>query len=1042
MLSCRDYQDLLLDYSYGLLESDESERVRAHAATCPSCQADLRQLETNQLRVRRVLRKDIPVPVFTPPESDVLPFTPRREAVRRVWPRFVAAAVVLTAVGLGYLAYDQGLAKRESALAEARKNLEGIIERRDYLRRHVPVEMASGLRSQPGLSLRLQVFGPPTYHPGAANDYRVVTSSPDGQRLATQVKFRLVGKDGQTLYEGQDQASPGDLLVSLPATLARDAVPDARLEFEASRGKESVARVSTPFTLAEPAYRTHVALSNSVYHPGETVLVRSLTLEQVSLRPPEGPLEVTYEVIPPAGQSKRVKGLTHEGGVGTADFAVTGSTWPPGEYTLRVREERKRFPDQTCKFYVRAPEVVRLRQEIQLDRESYKPGDTVKATLRAQRLDNGQPAANEDVRGILRVDEKDTGKPLKLRTGADGTAQFEVTLPGNVGDGLVQLKLLTGKLGESDKVEKLIPLRLSRVIVEFFPEGGDLVAGVANRVYVRARSPLGQPVDLRGQVVDSRNQEVVPIDLSGGRGLGTFVLPARAGEAYALKVAEPEGINEVLPLPQVQEGRIGLHVPTGVTRPTEPIRAVLRHVGSPRPMLVGVFCRGRLVAQQLVTVSPGETEVQLQPTPSAAGVLRITVFDTNGPVIFPVAERLVYRTPGEGLRLTATPHQEQSKAGDHVRLDVESRDERNELAAAWLAVIVRQRSAHGPCVGSPQAFFHLLSQVRHPEDLEQADIAVQDDPRSLAALDLFLGTQGWRRFAIAGEQAPAVKQEPILRLDTADEIDRGYSKILAFHSARWLTEDRALGQAQEKYEGIAQGAAVDLQRFQEGANLALGVGVRFGLLVAFLGAMALLLWNLVRVLRAQPAFRLAVGGASTVVLLAPFAWFALEDHLGIAVDPVGSQASVKPPEWAVPPGGLVAKAEPLPIVVPDALKDNATLLPREQVASAATAHEAPRGPVLGSPPSLLPFSPRRATSDQHLPIRVYAYEAPKNGPANPEAAPAVLFWHPYLQAEDGKAQVEFDLPAQAEAYQVLIHGHTANGRLGVGQGRIDVRGGR
>src|SRR5262249_49515103 len=45
----------------------------------------------------------------------------------------------------------------------------------------------------------------------------------------------------------------------------------------------------------------------------------------------------------------------------------------------------------------------------------------------------------------------------------------------------------------------------------------------------------------------------------------------------------------------------------------------------------------------------------------------------------------------------------------------------------------------------------LTTEVRNPEDLENADVLLSDHPGAAASLDLLLGCQGWRRFA---EQDP------------------------------------------------------------------------------------------------------------------------------------------------------------------------------------------------------------------------------------------------------------------------------------------------
>jgi hypothetical protein len=55
----------------------------------------------------------------------------------------------------------------------------------------------------------------------------------------------------------------------------------------------------------------------------------------------------------------------------------------------------------------------------------------------------------------------------------------------------------------------------------------------------------------------------------------------------------------------------------------------------------------------------------------------------------------------------------------------------------------------------------LAGEVRRPADLEHADFLLTDHPKAAAALDLLLGTQGWRRFAEQNQLPadPAERQE-------------------------------------------------------------------------------------------------------------------------------------------------------------------------------------------------------------------------------------------------------------------------------------------
>ena len=63
--------------------------------------------------------------------------------------------------------------------------------------------------------------------------------------------------------------------------------------------------------------------------------------------------------------------------------------------------------------------------------------------------------------------------------------------------------------------------------------------------------------------------------------------------------------------------------------------------------------------------------------------------------------------------------------------------------------------------------FLLTTEVRRPEDLEYADFLLGPQPKAAQALDLLLGTQGWRRFA---EQDPGQFREQHHDKDEAERL--------------------------------------------------------------------------------------------------------------------------------------------------------------------------------------------------------------------------------------------------------------------------------
>ena len=150
----------------------------------------------------------------------------------------------------------------------------------------------------------------------------------------------------------------------------------------------------------------------------------------------------------------------------------------------------------------------------------------------------------------------------------------------------------------------------------------------------------------------------------------------------------------------------------------------------------------------------------LRPASGAGGVCRVTVFeilpgDGARRALRPVAERLIYRQPAERVQLTLKPDQKTYVPRQTVKLGVEAKTEKGEPAPAVVLLRVVDKSvvtlADDKTLRSMPTHFLLTTEVRRPEDLEYADFLLGPHPQAAEALDLLLGTQGWRRFA---EQDP------------------------------------------------------------------------------------------------------------------------------------------------------------------------------------------------------------------------------------------------------------------------------------------------
>src|SRR5262249_11238586 len=178
----------------------------------------------------------------------------------------------------------------------------------------------------------------------------------------------------------------------------------------------------------------------------------------------------------------------------------------------------------------------------------------------------------------------------------------------------------------------------------------------------------------------------------------------------------------------------------------------------PRSVLVGAYCRGQLL--DTAGLERGETEAVLHPRSGAGGVCRITVFEElltghDQRQLKPVAERLVYRHPKERLDVSISADHRRYVPGQKAKESIPTTNESERLAPSLALVSVVDKSvvtlADEKTDRAMPTHFLLTTEVRRAEDLEYADFLVGPHPKAAVALDLLLGTQGWRRFA---EQDP------------------------------------------------------------------------------------------------------------------------------------------------------------------------------------------------------------------------------------------------------------------------------------------------
>lgn len=855
MTGCERFQPQLLDYLYDLLDDREHGDLEAHLSGCEPCQAALKRARQQKQLVAAAAKAEFPAVRFEPPHAAVTVPHEGRPAVESGigWRLLALAACILLVIGLSVPAGVFGVrwfrVERQLAVAnlqvaegmalraelEARTKLE--LDQAHKAAEESQTALASLQAEQRAKSeelmkkaierqLTVVVSGPEVLQPGARNDYQIHTLNLNNQVLTASLSARVLDENRKVLFEANDIKSDGNYRLSLPADLPLR--PDSKLSLEvvARRDGSPEQKIQQVLALAAPVYFTHLTTDKPMYRPGETVHFRSLSVERFSLKPAAEELRLNYQITNSQGQEIfRLAGspqVVREGsqsiagpdgkaikGVGAGEFKIDAQA-RGGEYTLTVREEGNRFPEQQRKFIVNQYENPRINKELDFNRKSYGPGDDVVAACKANKAEGGA-VSNQPVTAEVFIDGKPYGadgsegrKPISLRTDALGQVRVAFKLPRAIERGQATLSVQFTDGASVEAISKPIPIALKRLQVEFFPESGDLIASLPNRIYFQAKTLLGKPAELKGRIVDFSGRTVVDgvqtlnDDKEPGvnQGMGLFAFTPRAGERYELKIDSPVNIEGRYPLPEAKDNGITLQIPTGVTSASGTIRVIVHSAGKDRRLLVGAYCRGRLLDHQsLVATSNQASQVELRPSQGVGGVYRVTVFEeiNNGTTrqLMPRAERLIFRSATDQLILKTTPDRKQYMPGEKVRLRVEALNEKEEAAPAIVMVGVVDKSviklADEKTYRTMSTHYFLTTEVRKPEELEYADFMLTSHPKAAPTLDLLLGTQGWRRFA---EQNPNDFREKFK--EDADRL------LLAMGRA----SERATDLAQQEFDAL------------------------------------------------------------------------------------------------------------------------------------------------------------------------------------------------------------------------------------------------
>ncbi len=755
-----------------------------------------------------------------------------------------------------------------------------------------------------------------------------------------------------------------------------------------SPANQPAPKIADAQTLGGPdRYLTYLSTDKPLYRAGETVFVRGVVLHHAHRRPL--PAE---EQTPAVMEIRGPKGDVVASGQVVSEDSVLGFQWTVpdgqagGQYTIKASFPFTGYAPAERNFDIRAYRAPRLKTQIQFLRDGYGPGDDVAATLHVTRAEGGVPAG-APVTVIARVDGVEVFRgPAKVNAEGLCVARFQLPQQMARGEGVLALAIEDG--GVLETATKTIPILLQTVDLTLYPEGGELVAGLPNRVYFEAFTPAKKPADLAGVVVDAKGKEVARFR-SEHEGRGRFAFTPQVGGKYALKITQPSGIQTQYSLPDVKPAGVVLQAEKDVYAADHAVRLAVGCVDAGRPLHVSLAKRETILAATEVksagVPADGLQKIELPLKPDDPdGVLIATVWGPDG---LPLAERLVFRQPRKTIGVKITADAPQYVPGGKARLTLQTTDKDGKPIDAVVGVTVTDDSVLEMIERREQSPRLPVMVLLESDVLELADARMYLDPdneQAPRAVDLLLGTQGWRRFAL-------VRTEELLR--EHGDAGRRALALRIVTMREMMRSGGAFGGGFPMADGAAMGVPLAMP---EGAAMPPGLAIP--------GAPAGL---------PMPA---AAPGAPLANEAEPPGAEAMMGGLGNPA-PTDGPAEAKEAD-----AEQIAAESPPPLASRPARQEEAGK--RRKMAEALEQAAAAEEPLVADE--------MRAIRNDFVPVRIYAHQVRSHRqPGERIDFTETLFWHAGIRTgQEGTATIEFGLNDAVSSFRVFADAFAGGGELG------------
>lgn len=405
---------------------------------------------------------------------------------------------------------------------------------------------------------------------------------------------------------------------------------------------------------------------------------------------------------------------------------------------------------------------------LHFDKPYYAAGDTAYFKAYVTQGDDHQ-LSNES--GVLHVNlvnpDNNIGKSLLLQI-KDGVAWGDFELPDSLTKGDYNVRAYTNLMrneGNDVFFEQVIPIvslleakipkfgskaktsQNAKADIQFFPEGGELVTGINNKVAFKAVGTNGIGVDVKGTIIDDNNNEVVKLQ-STHMGMGYCYLTPQTGKTYKAMITFADGSQKLVHLPDAQKDGLIFSVDNdSIPKAAARIEASPAYFAANKDKEYSILVYSGGVATTIpFKLEKSITALNILKRHLHTGVATITLFS---PKSEPISERLIFVQNYDQLSIGVTSDKQtyQPKEAINIALNVKNRADESSKGHFSVSVVDMSKvpvdeNAESTIMANMLLTSDLKGYIEQPNYYFN-----HINEETTANLDLVMLTHGYRRFA-------------------------------------------------------------------------------------------------------------------------------------------------------------------------------------------------------------------------------------------------------------------------------------------------------